>query len=373
MTLKSGLGAALCSVAVLTLAACGQAGGDSASSDVEGTGTLDGGGKQIVLFSPSAANVYSGSVIKAATETAQKYDYTLKVFQNDFDQSQQDQQVQQFLASGEKPAAIIWWPSNVDASVNSLRQLSRVAPVIQMNQAVPEEAKQYVKAYAGANDLVVSGTAGQEALKARDEAVAAGKQLADPNGNLIEFRFGTGYKGGDNRHQGFMDATGAKPFTLLTVEAATAGFDAQDGFNHASQIVPKFKAQGIDFVYAQNLDMGSGVVKALEQNGLTPGKDVTVVAGNCSGNLEPLADGSVYAAVMQPPLMEGKLAVRTAVQYLATGSVTDEEVTLQPDAQEPELTAAPPPRATYLPAAALTKDTMNSLTVWGLSGPQLCS
>lgn len=373
MRLKTGLGAALCSLGMLALAACGGASGDSGSTDVQGSGTLDGGGKQIVLFSPSASNVYSGSVIKAATETAQKYDYTLKVFQNDFDQSQQDQQVQQFLASGERPAAIIWWPSNVDASVNSLRQLARVAPVIQMNQAVSEEAKQYVKAYAGANDLVVSGTAGQEALRARDDAAAAGRQLASPDGNLIEFRFAAGYKGGDNRHEGFMDATSAKPFTMLTIEAATAGFDAQDGFNHASQVIPKFKGQGIDFVYAQNLDMGTGIVKALEQNGLTPGKDVTVVTGNCSGNLAPLADGSVFSSVIQPPLMEGELAVRTTVAYLATGEVTDQEITLDPTPQAPELTVTPPARATYLPAAPLTKDTMNSLTVWGLTGPQLCS
>ncbi|MFC5947449.1 sugar ABC transporter substrate-binding protein [Pseudonocardia lutea] len=360
-------------VALLLASACGGGGSASVGAQIQATNSLDGGGKLLVAFMPTAAATYVASDIKAVKDTAAEYHYEITVFQNNFDQAQQDQQVQQFLASGQKPAAVIWWPSNVEASVNSVRQLARIAPVIQINQGVSAETEQYVAAYAGANDGLIGTIAGQQALEARKADVAAGRTLHSGNGNLIEFSFPSGYKAAADRHDGFTEATKAAPFDLLRDEPATGTLDAADGFNHASQVLPKFKAQGVDYVYAQNLDMGSGIVEALEQNGYQPGKDVTVVAGNCSGNLGPLQDGKVYSAVVQPPLMEGRLAVRTAVQLLASGKVTDETVTVEPSDTVPELTVGPVPKRAYLPAVPLTKDCLATLKIWGLSGRDLCS
>jgi ABC-type sugar transport system substrate-binding protein len=367
--------AASVSVLALTLAtaACGSGSSGSTQAGVDASGSLDGDGQLLVAFMPTAAATYVASDIKAIKEAAAEYNYEAKVYQNDFDQAEQDQQVQQFVASGQKPAAIIWWPSNVEASVNSVRQLSRLAPVIQINQGVSEETEEFVTAYAGANDTLIAQVAGEQALEARTADRDSGRTLHSDGGNLIEFSFPSGYKAGEDRHNGFIEATKSEPFNLLRNEPATGTLDAADGFEHASQVLPKYKSEGIDYIYAQNLDMGSGVVEALEQNGYNPGKDVTVVAGNCSGNLAPLEQGKVYSGVVQPPLMEGRLAVRTVVQYLASGEVTDETVTVEPSETEPELEIAPVPKKAYLPAVALTKDSLATLQIWGLTGRDLCS
>lgn len=359
----------------LTACASGSGGGESAVSGgkFKGSGSLDGGGKEIAVFLPSSSNVYIARVIKGAKAAAKEYNYTLKIMENNFDQAQEDQQVQQFVASGQKPALILWWPSNDEAATNSVRLLSRVAPVIQFNQRVLEADKPYVQAYAGANDVALAAAAGKQALAARDAAEEEGVKLHSPKGNLIEFRFPTGYLGGDDRQKGFAEGTASAPFTLLRREPMSAGLDAQDGYSHASQILPKYKKQGVDFVYAHNLDGANGIVKALEENGFQPGKDVKIVATNCAGNTENLRNGKVFSAGLQPPVMEGELAVRVAVQFLAAGKVTPGEETVEATPEAPALTVDPPKAATYLPTTPVDAEALSSLRVWGLTGDDLCT
>ena len=80
------------------------------------------------MFTMTASNVYGANQIKGAEDEAEKLGYKLTVFQHNFSQPEQDQQVQQYIASGAKPAAIIFWPWVADAAINDVRQLSRLAP-----------------------------------------------------------------------------------------------------------------------------------------------------------------------------------------------------------------------------------------------------
>lgn len=362
-------------MSALALSACGGSEGSSAqgSASVKGSGSLDGAGKEIVVFLPSSANVYIARAIQGAKAAAEEHDYDLTFFENNFDQSQQDQQVQQFVASGQKPALILWWPSNSEAATSSVRQLARIAPVIQFNQRVLEADQEYVEAYVGVNDFNLGVSAGEQAIKAREEAVEDGADLHSANGNLIQIRFPTGYLAGDDRQAGFEEGTSSAPFNELRVEPMSGGFDAQDGYAHASQILPQFKADGIDFMYVHNLDGANGVVKALEENGLEPGKDVRIVATNCAGNTDNLRNGKVYSAGLQPPVMEGALAVRTAIKFLAAGEVEPGEEVVEPSAEMPELTVDPPKAATYLPTTPVDAEALESLEVWGLTGDDLCT
>ena len=62
------------------------------------------------MFTMTSSNVYGANQINGAKAEAEKLGYKLKVYENTFSQPEQDQQVQQYIASGAKPAAIIWWP-----------------------------------------------------------------------------------------------------------------------------------------------------------------------------------------------------------------------------------------------------------------------
>ncbi len=359
------------------LAACSSdgtsAGGGSTSAAGEGTGSLNGDGKTIVMFMPSTATIYQSDEAASVKAEAEKLGYEVKIFENKTDQTEQDQQVQQFIATGEVPAAFVWWPSNSQAGINSSRLLSQIAPVFQVNQSVLPEGEDYITAYAGVRAYGIGETAGEMLKAAREDALAAGKQLHSEEGNLIEITFPAGYQSGIDRHDGMLAATEDEPFDLLASEPTAAGFDSQAAFDIASQVIPKFSSEGIDFVFAQNLSMAAGVVTALEQNGLTPGEDVWVIAGNDAGDKTPLKNGKVYSAVIQSPVVEGKLIIQTVAKYLASGEVTDEVVNLELEPAEPELTADPPAKTTYMPNPPIRLADIDGFEFWGLGYEQLGS
>src|SRR5918999_4979473 len=132
-------------VLVLGVAACGDdddddgGGGGDEAAESGGGGSLQGDGKEIVMFTMTSSNVYGANQIAGARQEAEALGYKLKVYENTFSQPEQDQQVQQYIASGAKPAAIIWWPWIRDAGLNSVRQLAQLAPVVQMTQP-PDDA-----------------------------------------------------------------------------------------------------------------------------------------------------------------------------------------------------------------------------------------
>ncbi|WP_087006821.1 sugar ABC transporter substrate-binding protein [Gulosibacter sp. 10] len=356
---------------VFGLAGCGGQAAPGAAEEHEGSGTLEGEGQTLVVFMPATSNVYMAESLKAIEAEAAELGFEVSSFENNFDQTEQDQQVQEWLATGQEAAAYLFWPAAAEAATNSIRLLSQDAPVIQFNQGVQEDAQEFVTAYAGVSDPGIGEQAGLSALAKLEELEAEGAEFSGPDGkpNIIEFRFPTGYVAGDDRHEAFVEATDGA-FNELLVEPLTTT-DAQAGYEAASQVIPRFKAEGIDFIFAQNNNSAAGVVQALEQNGLTPGEDVIVVAGDYSGDKAPLRDGKIDSAVIQSPVIEGMLAVRVAAQFLAVGEVVDETVTLETEEAKPELEMMAPAAVTYIMNPPITAETYDDFLIWDMTVDEL--
>ncbi|MGW4028347.1 sugar ABC transporter substrate-binding protein [Streptomyces sp. NPDC004838] len=338
------------------------------------TGSLDGKRATIVAFIVSTANHYVGAEVEAMRKEADRLNYRLEVIDNKFDQTEQNQQVRQFLASGKKAAAFIYWPANNDTGINSARLLAARAPVVQLSGRVLPQAEPYVTARPGQDNADIGNTMGTMALKAMDEARADGKKFRGPNGkpNLLEITYPSGYEAGVVRHDAFFKRVGDDKFNVLSTENAKSP-DAQGGFTAASQVLSKYKSQGIDIVVAGSNNIGTGVVKALQQYGLKPGKDVTVVVGDFSGDQQPLIRGEIYSAVLQSPVIEGMLAVQTVARLRATGEVVDDTVKLPATPVQPPVADTPPSRFTYMPQPAITPQNYDTLRVWGRSIRELQS
>jgi ribose transport system substrate-binding protein len=121
--------ATLAAVAAIGLAGCASPDFTLVASGV------DTSNKALVMFMPSTANVYLAAAADAARAEATRDGYTLTVIENNFDQVEQDQQVQQYLASGGKPAAFLWWPATsapgstrIGSSPRSLRSSNGIRP-----------------------------------------------------------------------------------------------------------------------------------------------------------------------------------------------------------------------------------------------------
>jgi len=357
-----------------TVACSSSSGGGSSSGDAAGgTGSLDGGGKLLKIFMPSTSNIYLAAAAKAAEAEAEALGYTSSVVENNFDQTEQDQQIQEWLATGEEAAAVLVWPASAANATASIRALSKVAPVLQWNQLIDPAAEEFIEiGYAGVSDLGIGDQAGKDTLAQIDKLTAEGYQFHGPNGlpNVLEITLGSGdYSAGEDRHDAFMEVVDGK-INYLGREGA-AEFDAQGGFTAASTAIPKYLSQGIDFIYVQTMDMGNGVVQAAEQNGLKPGENVFLMTGTSSGSPANVTDGKITTAVLQSPVIEGTLVVDVAAQYIATGEVVDATVTIPSDEEKPELEVSAPNRTTYMMNPTVDSENIGSFKIWGFDFPQL--
>jgi len=332
-----------------------------------GTGSLKGDGALLKVFMPSTSNVYLAAAAKAAGAEAKKLGFTISIVENNFDQTEEDQQVQEWLATNEKAAAVMFWPASAANATASIRALSRVAPVLQWNQLIDPAAEEFIKiGYAGVSDIGIGDQAGKDTLAQIHKMTTDGYEFHGPGGlpNVLEISLGSGdYAAGEDRHNAFLKVVDGK-VNFLGREGA-AEFDAQGAFKAASTAIPKYLSDGIDIIYVQTNDMGNGVVQAAEQNGLKPGKDVFLMTGTSSGSTDNLRSGKITTAVLQAPVIEGTLIVDNVAQYLATGKVTDGEVTIASDEEKPELAMEPPTRVTFMMNPTVTGENIGSFKIWG--------
>lgn len=146
--------AVLAGTVALTLAGCGSgssssegSGGGSGSDATSGASASGGSSslragdkKEIVYISIGMANTYDVAYEKSVKDVLSRYGYTLTTLDAAFDQSKSDQLVQQYLATGKKPAGFLWQPVDPAAGVNSSRLLATRAPVLQVSQLPKSDA-----------------------------------------------------------------------------------------------------------------------------------------------------------------------------------------------------------------------------------------
>jgi ABC-type sugar transport system substrate-binding protein len=349
---------------------------DSSPSTSSGSGgggakSLKGDGKELALFTMTASNVYGANQIAGAKKMAQQLGFKLKVYQNNFSQPEQDKQVQQYVASGAKPAASIIFPWVADAAVNSIRQLSRLGPVINITQEPNEKQAPYVKAYAGANQQLIGQVAGEMLMKAREQAKKDGMKFHNPQGNLYVFQHPEGEKTGVERWKGFTRATKSEPFKVM---GTTYGANSPEtGYQIGSQVVPRLKGK-VDFLYVSNQQAANGIIRALKQNGIKPGKDVMIVSSDCSGSLEAVENGETFGTGLQSGAIEGMLGVATAAQYIATGKTQGNVQQYDVSPNLPTFSVKAPSKLNYMPhAAAIGKEGIAKTSIWGYSAQEICA
>ncbi len=321
---------------------------------------------KIVVFIISSTNPYIGQWEAGGKAKAAELGYEIKFIENNFNQSEQDSQVQQQLASSEKVAGYVWWPFQNAAGIGSLRALSKNAPVILTNQYPIKGSDKFWTAYAGASDILSGKTAAEMLL----DACAKSKTVKCDKGLII--RFPAGYSAGDDRVTGFEAAIKGKLHTIQV--SPSDGFMEADGYKIASQIIPPHK-KDVTWVYTENDSMAGASVQALKENGLTAGKDVYVVGGTCHGDPSHVVNGDLVGTAIQSGYYEGWLAVQTLAKYLRDGKVKDGEVFLPNDPDKAPSDQGEASRFNFIPNPAVgnTQQAFDSARMWGKSAKELCN
>ena len=270
----------------------------------------------IVSFNGPAGEAYIGRFIKGLKETAALKGFDIKVYENQFNQAEQDQQVQQVLAAGQLPDVFIWWPSDATAGLGSLRALARTGvPVLKINQLPNDQDKQYIFGYAGPDDRLRARNAGYMMR----EAAARKKAEGGEGFNVIVLSYPHSYGGYGLSINAFNDAIAGSDLTVIG--DVGEGFGQANGYKGAAKLIAKLRDQGIHFVYGMDDAILTGGIGALEEAGYKMGEDVIAVGTVCNGDKQLIEEGKQFGTTLQSPLHEGQLAIKMVEEFLETGEL----------------------------------------------------
>ena len=320
----------------------------------------------LVVFMPPGTDNYLAQWQKGARAKAQELGYDIKIIETTRDQAEQDSQVQQQLASGEKVAGYIWWPYVNAAGTGSLRALSQTGvPVVFTNQYPIAGTDKFWTAYAGVNDFLNAETAAKALLK----ACADTPTVKCDKGLIITFP--AGYSAGSDRVKAFKKVVDGK---LTVIQEEPAGFMAQEGYKVASQIIPAHKNE-ISWVYTENDSQAEGVIQALKENGLHPGKDVLVVGGTCHGDTTNLLNKEIIGTGIQAAYLEGWSSVQSTHKYLQAKKVLDGDTYLTDDPNTAPSDTGEPHRFNFIPNPWVgnTQADLDNFKLWGHTFKELCN
>jgi ABC-type sugar transport system substrate-binding protein len=319
----------------------------------------------LVVFMPPGTDNYLAQWQKGARAKAKEIGYDIKIIESSRDQAEQDSQVQQEIASGEQVSGYIWWPYVNAAGTGSLRALAKTGvPVVFTNQYPIAGTEKFWTAYAGVNDFLNAETAAKALLKACAESTT----VKCDKGLIITFP--AGYSAGSDRVKAFRKATP----NLTVIQQHDAGFMAQEGYKTAAQIIPAHKSE-ISWVYTENDSLAEGVIQALKENGLHPGKDVLVVGGTCHGDTTNLLSGEIIGTGIQAAFLEGWSSVQSTYKYLKTKKVLDGDTYLPADADKAPSDEGEPHRFNFIPNPWVgnTRADLDNFKLWGYSFKELCN
>ena len=147
-------------------------------------------------------------------------------------------------------------------------------------------------------------------------AVAEWAVSAFPDGaNYFVLEGPAGVSVVNERNEGFDAVVGAES-SFTKIGAQTANWSTEEA-KGVVETVLKSNGNDVQFIFAQNDEMGLGAVQAVEEAGLTPGEDVKIATiDGTQGSLEALAAGDLSFVAEYNPLF-GETALDVVEKVLA--------------------------------------------------------
>ncbi|WP_411192520.1 ABC transporter substrate-binding protein [Paraburkholderia sp. B3] len=147
--------------------------------------------------------------------------------------------------------------------------------------------------------------------------------------NIAELQGTVGSAPANDRHAGLMEVIKNDP--KFKIIASQSGDFTLAGGKQVMEAFAKTYGKQINVVYAHNDDMALGAIQAMEEAGIKPGKDVTVVSFDATkGGFQAMVDGKINVDVECSPLLGPQLMA--AVKDIVAGKqvprriVTDEGI-----------------------------------------------
>lgn len=169
-----------------------------------------------------------------------------------------------------------------------------------------------------------------------EEGRNAGRVMVDllgGQGNIVELAGTKGSAPANDRYNGFREILKDYPDVHI-IASETADFTRAKGKEVMGDLLQKYGDQ-IDAVYAHNDDSAIGAIKAIEEYGLRPGKDIVIVSIDAIRDaFQAMIDGKLNATIECNPLLGPKffeVALKVVNQEPVPKWIPSEESIFFPD------------------------------------------
>ncbi|WP_295549981.1 ABC transporter substrate-binding protein [uncultured Pseudacidovorax sp.] len=184
-----------------------------------------------------------------------------------------------------------------------------------------------------------------------EEGRKAGRWLVDKMKDqkgevrIVELQGTVGSAPAIDRKKGFEEIIKADP-KFKIVRSQTGDFTRAKGKEVMEAFLKAEGKNGINVLYAHNDDMAIGAIQAIEEAGLKPGKDITIISVDAvKGAFEAMMAGKLNVSVECSPLLGPQLM--TAVKDIVAGKPVAKRIVTEEGIFPMETAAAEFPKRKY--------------------------
>jgi simple sugar transport system substrate-binding protein len=231
-------------------------------------------------------------------DAAKKDGVTLKFADAQQKQENQVKAIRSFIA---QKVDVIAFSPVVESGWDTVLREAQAAkiPVILTDRAVDVADKSLYVTFIGSDFVEEGRRAGRWLLE-------RAKKTPDATLNIVELQGTVGSAPAIDRKKGFEEVIAANP-KLKIIRSQTGDFTRAKG----KEVMEAFlKAEGkkINVLYAHNDDMAIGAIQAIEEAGLKPGTDITIISiDGVKGAFEAMMAGKLNVTVECSPLLGPQL------------------------------------------------------------------
>lgn len=265
-------------------------------------------GKKVAIMWGGTDAPFVGPHIAAFKDTIEKAGGQVIVFDSKWDPAKQATDLEDAITM--KVDLVCLVPVDPVAIIPALKKAkSSKVPVMVINTETTDEGLPYIVGFSGAGAYEQGQVAAQILL----EAIGGKGKIAVVEG-VSGFNLCVLYMKALEE----AIAKGSNKVSIVAVQPAN--WAPAEATKATEDFVTRF--QNLDAIYAYDDYMAGGVIVALKEAGLKPGKIKVIGVGGTGDALRAIKEGWMYGTVLQSPITEGIFEAERAIEFLKTGKVS---------------------------------------------------
>ncbi|GAE92039.1 sugar ABC transport system [Gracilibacillus boraciitolerans JCM 21714] len=267
--------------------------------ETEEEGSGEAGDKLVIGFSQvGAESEWRTANTKSIQDAIKEAGHELKFSDGQQKQENQIKAIRSFIT--QKVDAIVFSPV-VETGFETVMQEAKDAgiPIFLADRAVDAEDDSLWVTFLGSDFVEEGRKAGQWLID----------EMADQEGpiNIVELQGTVGSAPAIDRKEGFEEIIGSDD-KFEIIKSQTGDFTRAKGKEVMEAFLKSDGGENIDVLYAHNDDMAIGAIQAIEEYGLKPAEDITIIGVDAvKGAFEAMADGKMNVTIECNPLFGPQL------------------------------------------------------------------